>query len=109
MPGKETTPPCLICNLKVQNLRMQHVNFRNPSQRSSPVRLIKGRVYYMEVLMKEGGGGDHLSVGVKWPHSKRIRPVSRKNLYQRPPGEMVISSKWKLIPFSFWEGVQLML
>ena len=36
--------------------------------------------------MKEGGGGDHLSVGVKLPGSKRITPVSRKNVYLKPPG-----------------------
>ena len=40
--------------------------------------------------MKEGGGGDHLSVGVKLPRRGGIRPVSRKNLYQRPPGEYIV-------------------
>ena len=41
--------------------------------------------------MKEGGGGDHLSVGVKLPRRGGIRPVSKRNLYQIPPGELVVS------------------
>ena len=41
-------------------------------------------MYFVEVVMKEGGGGDHVSVGVKTPRSRSIRPVSRKDLYVRP-------------------------
>jgi hypothetical protein len=37
--------------------------------------------------MKEGGGGDHLSVGVTLPRSRGIRPVSRGRLYRKPPGK----------------------
>ena len=37
--------------------------------------------------MKEGGGGDNLSVGVRKPGSRGIRPVSKRNLYQRPPSK----------------------
>ena len=40
--------------------------------------------------MKEGGGGDHLSVGVRKPRSRRITPVSRKNVYLRPPGKQIV-------------------
>ena len=36
--------------------------------------------------MKEGGGGDHVSVGVRKPRSKRIRPVSKRDIFVRPPG-----------------------
>ena len=35
---------------------------RYPEQRSAPVVLARGEVRYLEALMKEGGGGDHLSV-----------------------------------------------
>ena len=33
--------------------------------------------------MKEGGGGDHLSIGVSYPDGKYDRPIS-KNLFLSP-------------------------
>ena len=39
----------------------------------------------MEALMKEGGGGDHISVGVKM--GRNIRPIPRRYLYLVPPGK----------------------
>ncbi|MBV70970.1 MAG: hypothetical protein CMH52_06420 [Myxococcales bacterium] len=33
-----------------------------PEQRSEPVALVAGDAYYIEALMKEGGGGDHLAI-----------------------------------------------
>ncbi|MCX7590647.1 MAG: PA14 domain-containing protein, partial [Kiritimatiellae bacterium] len=38
-----------------------------PTQSSRPIQLESGRSYYMEVLHKEGFGGDHLSVAWKGP------------------------------------------
>lgn len=35
---------------------------KHASQRSSPITLTAGARYYIEALMKEGGGGDHLAV-----------------------------------------------
>ncbi|MFM7101328.1 MAG: PA14 domain-containing protein, partial [Verrucomicrobiota bacterium] len=35
---------------------------REPNQQSAPVSLQAGRAYYVEALMKEGGGGDNLAV-----------------------------------------------
>ena len=60
---------------------------RDRSQKSRPIRLRGGKIYFMEVVMKEGGGGDHVSVGVRKPRSKSIRPVSKRNLYQKPPSK----------------------
>ena len=40
--------------------------------------------------MKEGGGGDHVSVGVRKPRSRRIRPISKKNIFIRPPRKQII-------------------
>lgn len=48
----------------------------NSSQRSGPVSLAAGRRYYIEAIHKEGGGGDHLSVGVQWPNGMLDRPIS---------------------------------
>lgn len=59
---------------------------RDRSQKSGRIRLRRGKVYFIEVVMKEGGGGDHLSVGVRKPRTRGIRPISKRNLYSRPPG-----------------------
>ena len=45
----------------------------------------------MEVVMKEGGGGDHVSVGVKKPRSKRIRPISKRDIFVRPPSKNIFT------------------
>ncbi len=37
--------------------------------------------------MKEGGGGDHVSVGVRKPRSRRISPVSKREIFIRPPSK----------------------
>ena len=34
-----------------------------PTQKSSVIRLEQGQTYYLEALVKEGTGGDHLSIG----------------------------------------------
>jgi len=38
-----------------------------PEQKSAPVSLVAGQKYYLEGLMKEGGGGDSLDVGWAGP------------------------------------------
>ena len=43
-------------------------------------------MYYVEALMKEGGGGDHISVGVKLPSGVLQRPISNNDVYIKPPG-----------------------
>lgn len=40
--------------------------------------------------MKEGKGGDHLSVGVKLPGKTRPRPISKEDIYVKPPGKNFI-------------------
>ena len=37
--------------------------------------------------MKEGGGGDHVSVGVRIPRSRRTKPVSKRDIFVRPPSK----------------------
>ena len=59
--------------------------FRYPEQTSQPVNLVKGKVYYMEGRVKEGGAGDHLSVGVKLPSGIEEKPLVN-NIYMKPPG-----------------------
>jgi hypothetical protein len=41
----------------------------------------------MQAFVKEGGGGDHVSVGVKLPNKKMERPIQNANLFIGPNGK----------------------
>ena len=47
----------------------------NASQKSAAITLTAGQRYYIEALHKEGGGGDHLAVGVDFPGGAQHRPL----------------------------------
>lgn len=51
-----------------------------PSQQSTPVNLVAGRRYYVEALLKEAGGGDHLAVGWQLPDGTLERPIAGSHL-----------------------------
>ena len=63
---------------------------RHRSQRATPVYLRAGRVYFLEALMVDAGGPDHLTVGVRLPNGRMQRPVSSRNIYRIPPGTALI-------------------
>jgi hypothetical protein len=42
----------------------------------------------MQAFVKEGGGGDHISVGVKLPNKKIERPIQNANLFIGPNGKL---------------------
>ncbi len=46
-----------------------------PSQTSGVISLVEGQKYYVEVLHKEGSGGDHLSVGWSKPGQSTAVPT----------------------------------
>ena len=46
-----------------------------PAQKSAPVSLEEGKLYYIMALMKEGAGGDHLSVRWQLPDGKMEEPM----------------------------------
>jgi len=46
-----------------------------PSQQSAPISLVAGTEYYIEALMKEGGGGDNFAVGWQLPDATMERPI----------------------------------
>ena len=50
------------------------------SQTSAAIPLVAGQRYYIEALYKEGGGGDHLSVGVQFPGGALERPIPAHRL-----------------------------
>ena len=59
---------------------------RYPWQKSRPVRLERGGVYFLEALMKEDIGGDHLSIAVRRPRRREPKTIPKKDLYVKPPG-----------------------
>lgn len=50
------------------------------SQESAPINLIAGQMYYIEALVKQGHGGDNLSVGWELPDGTLDRPISNSYL-----------------------------
>ena len=80
---------CLYTWLNKMNNLLHYFVHRHRSQRSSPVYLRSGRVYFMEALMVDAGGPDHLSVGVKVPRGGLQRPISNRYLYVIPPGTLL--------------------
>lgn len=50
------------------------------SQQSAPVNLVAGRRYYVEALLKEGTGGDHMAVGWQLPSGTLERPIAGSHL-----------------------------
>ncbi len=45
------------------------------SQQSKPIKLIKGENYYIEAVLNENIGGDHLSVAWKLPNGRIEKPI----------------------------------
>lgn len=65
---------------------------RYPTQKSAKIQLRQGSFYFMEALLKEGGGGDHLSVGVKLPgRFTRPKPLPKNYLFVNSPGMSITS------------------
>jgi len=55
-----------------------------PSQKNTTVSLTAGKFYYIEALMKEGTGGDHIEVGWKLPSGALEQPIPAGRMYLRP-------------------------
>ncbi len=53
---------------------------KESTQASAPVRLESGRRYYIEALMKEGGGGDNLAVRWQLPNGAMEEPIPATRL-----------------------------
>ncbi|MEL6191510.1 MAG: T9SS type A sorting domain-containing protein, partial [Bacteroidota bacterium] len=80
-------------------------------QQSAPVYLEQGKRYYIEAMMKEGLGSDHLSVGWQLPSGTLELPMSAENMspyvttsvaVQSLPGLDMLSpvdvSQWNVYP-----------
>lgn len=62
---------------------------KNPSQRSSPLPLVAGKRYFIEILYKQGGGGAHLRLGWVRPDGKTERPIPAERFTPVEPGTVV--------------------
>lgn len=58
----------------------------NGSAKSGPVALVRGRRYYVEAFLKQGGGGEHLRVGWQLPDGSLERPIPAARLIAWTPG-----------------------
>src|SRR5262249_16225351 len=52
-----------------------------PNQRSAPITLEAGRFYYIEALMVDGGGADHISVRWQLPDGTYEDPMPNERVY----------------------------
>ncbi|MDG1379890.1 MAG: PKD domain-containing protein, partial [Flavobacteriaceae bacterium] len=64
------------------------------SQKSAPVSLTEGQIYYIEAFMKEQGGGDNLAVGWAKPGESTNAPS------EVIPGDVLFSSPPQLASFT---------
>ena len=55
------------------------------AQQTAPIPLEAGKFYYIEALMKDGTGGDHLKVGWKRPSDTEIQVIGAPALFVTPP------------------------
>jgi hypothetical protein len=63
------------------NHAVGHRNFTaDPTQKSAPIPLVAGRRYYIEVLQKQGGGGEHVAAGWTLPGGVQERPIPASRL-----------------------------
>lgn len=67
------------------------------SQKSALIQLAAGQRYYIEALHKEGGGGDHLAVGVDLPDGTEEKPIPYHRLIPLnspppPPCEVAVTA-----------------
>jgi YVTN family beta-propeller protein len=71
-------------------------------QASVAINLELGKRYYIEALMKEGGGGDHLAVAWQVPGSSEISVIQGENLSPFDPSQTPTAA-WHLDEGS-WNG-----
>lgn len=64
------------------------------SQKSIPITLVAGQSYYIEVLMKEGSGNDHLQVAWELPGTFARTPIPKSRLSPFVEGNAITSWAW---------------
>ena len=78
-----------IISNKVTNIKYHFLHWKRNAARQTtgPIQLVKGRVYFIEALMEDAGGPDHITVRVRLPSGTIQTPVSKEDFYTTPPGK----------------------
>ena len=77
-----------------------------PAQRSAPVILVRGQRYYIEALVKEAFGRDHLAVGWQLPDGSLETPIPASRVIPFEPPRMPDPCyQTGLIRQEFWTNV----
>ena len=65
-------------------------NNRFPNRQiAKPIQLQQGKVYFMQALLKEIGGGDHLTVKVKLPSGVEKIPLGGEDVFTGVPRKAI--------------------
>ncbi len=83
-------------------------NFREftkyPSQKSAPIILQEGQLYYIEVLHKEGDVGDHVTVGWQMPNGGTQVPIPGDRLAPYDNGPITPPVTSNGLNYKYYEG-----
>jgi hypothetical protein len=71
----------------------RHEWTKYPTQQSPPVVLIANRQYYIEAVMKEATGADHVSVGWQLPDGTLERPIGGAHLMPFGAAQAMLAGK----------------
>lgn len=63
------------------------------SQKSEPINLIAGQLYYVEAIHLAQDGEDHFAVGWQWPNEHLERPISGNRLIKYESGVVTDNKK----------------
>ncbi|MCP9764335.1 PKD-like domain-containing protein, partial [Lacihabitans soyangensis] len=72
--GTTSDPSSRVLRANVSGFTNEEEWNKFPSQRSVAITLTAGQIYYLEILHKEGGGGDNLAVGWSKPGQPTVVP-----------------------------------
>ena len=76
--GKDATQKDMACIATVKGYSDIHNWGNQPNQASEPVQLEADRFYFLQVIHKEDGGPDHMSVAWSGPGIPGILPEEKK-------------------------------
>ena len=91
--GTDTTPATRSAIAWVNGWTPSRSWFVEANQQSAPVTLTAGKKYYIEALMKEGGGGDNLAVRWQLPDGTMEEPIPASRLLVYGLGAPQITSQ----------------
>ncbi len=100
--SQTTSPASKLRIASVDGWTDPHAWTTYPAQKSASISLTAGQYYYLEALMKEGEGGDHLAVAWQgpgfsqkvipasalYPYAPNTAPIFKNNPIQQPAAQV---------------------